>query len=528
MQKRFVFKILLCGILLWLLSNPIYAQMQDNNQTHEESQGQTTHEESQQEQHTQESKKDCLQCYQGNCVNVCEKNNDKYSGVEDYLEEQPFIARWGGLLMYHGLNVLTQGMFDTLTQSDDDNTRFYGFMGFYGKNSRLGDNKDSYGNFYMSASVRVEEEIAFIGHKIGGGIGIMLASGWGGAGFIDENPTHFNYKNYNGGNEYVITFSQLYADYQTKRFLLKSGVFEGELDWMSDIHRGIFTSFDYTYGKAYGSWINEYLHAQREEQSYFEELKNGYYGGQMFVLGSKLGTKKHRYGDIYAYHLTSLYTAFGGKLDANIEFAELYNLRILTHGNYLKAHRKMGIEQDIRGRQIGDTYLLTLQPSFGYYGNALRGRGVSWVLGGGYALVGKNDYLQAQFGGNMYVFEAEDETPFMFNVIAPGGYHNGSNATNMFQAQVESVYGFGAFQYNALVFNVMARHSKGRQEREIGGEQLQISVGFGLNMSKWSKQNMGIVAVYMEQKMRESFEVINPSKYVRDTSYIKMFYEVRF
>lgn len=93
LQKRFVCKILLRGILLWLLSNPIYAQIQDNNQTQEESQGQITHEESQQKQHTQESKKDCLQCYQGDCVNVCEKRNNEYSSVWDYLDEQPFIAR---------------------------------------------------------------------------------------------------------------------------------------------------------------------------------------------------------------------------------------------------------------------------------------------------------------------------------------------------------------------------------------------------------------------------------------------------
>ena len=209
----------------------------------------------------------------------------------------------------------------------------------------------------------------------------------------------------------------------------------------------------------------------------------------------------------------------GGKISQDFRFGTSpFSLQFLAHANYLSSQRKgWALGSVNEDRKLGDTYLLTIQPNISYEKGNL-----GYKFGVGYARTGANDFLQAHMGGNLYLFEAEDETPFMYNIIAPGGWHNGTHQTNMFQANTDSAWGFAAIKYNKVAFNLTARYSKGKERRILGGEQLQIALGANWNIYKGL--HLGLTGVYMEQKMRDNSDGFKPT----NTSYGKVFLEYRF
>lgn len=393
-------------------------------------------------------------------------------------------------------------------------TQFYGHIGTFGK-STFGKHRDSYLTLHFAANLSYDF-YAKNDHLLNATIGI-----WGATSLLGGALRH-NAHEYLGnhigdevGNDW--NSNNAFLRYSYRGFSVQAGRFDALVDWVGEHMQGAHIAYDFKYGEIYGAWVNEYAHSSREETSNFVEFKELYYGGNEFVLGVKLGRGGYRLGDIYAYYLTDFFYMLGAKISQDIALGSSpFSLNILAHGNYLSSQRKgWAIGSINESRKLGDTYLITLQPSISYE----RAR-VAYKLGIGYARTGANDFLQAHMGGNLYIFEAEDETPFMYNVIAPGGYHNGTQQTNMFQGNTDSWWGFGALKINPVVFSFTARHSKGTEKRSLGGEQLQIALGFGWNIYKGL--HLGLVGVYMEQKMRD--ELSAPT----NTSYGKAFLEYRF
>lgn len=402
----------------------------------------------------------------------------------------------------------------------------YGHLGVFGKSSVLGKIKDSYMTAHFAAN------LAYNFYNKGETSATAVIGIWGATSLLGGALRH-NAHEYIGnhlgdevGNDWNNNNS--YLEFRHKSFSIMAGRFDAEVDWVGEHMQGVHIEYDYGFGELYATWINEYAHSSREETSNFVEFKELYYGANEFVVGSRFGTQENQFGDIYAYHLTDFFTVGGVKLDAQIPFGEFYSLRLLAHGNYLHSYRQgWALGSVNENRKLGHTYLATAQPSISY-----KGFNLGWVLGAGYTRTGNNDYLQAHMGGNMYVFEAEDDTPFMFNVIAPGGWHNGTHQTSMFQANTDSYYAFWALRYKRVAFNLTARHSLGKEQRELGGEQLQVALGFGWNI--YGGLTLGAVGVYMEQKRRDNTEEflagIEGAGEVKpiNTSYAKAFLEYRF
>lgn len=393
-------------------------------------------------------------------------------------------------------------------------THLYGHIGTFGKSS-FGRHRDSYLTLHFAANISYDF-YAKNDHLLNATIGI-----WGATSLLGGALRH-NAHEYLGnhigdevGNDW--NNNNAFFRYSYRGFSVQAGRFDALVDWVGEHMQGAHIAYDFKYAEIYGAWVNEYAHSSREETSNFVEFKELYYGGNEFVLGAKLGRGEYRLGDIYAYYLTDFFYMIGTKISQDIALGSSpFTLNILAHGNYLSSQRKgWAIGSVNESRKLGDTYLITLQPSISYE----RAK-VAYKLGVGYARTGANDFLQAHMGGNLYIFEAEDETPFMYNVIAPGGYHNGSQQTNMFQGNTDSWWGFGALKINPVVLSLTARHSKGTENRSLGGEQLQIALGFGWNIYKGL--HLGLVGVYMEQKMRDDANA--PT----NTSYGKAFLEYRF
>lgn len=396
-------------------------------------------------------------------------------------------------------------------------TQLYGHIGTFGKSSILGNQKDSYLTLHFSANLSYD----FFKkgeHLLNATIGIWGATSLLG-GALRHNAHEYigNHLGDEVGNDW--NNNSAFLRYEYRGFSLQAGRFDAIVDWVGEHMQGLHTAYDFKYGEIYGAWINEYAHSSREETSNFVEFKELYYGGNEFVLGAKLGSREYRLGDIYAYYLTDFFYMVGGKISQDFRFGTSpFSLQFLAHANYLSSQRKgWALGSVNEDRKLGDTYLLTIQPNISYEKGNL-----GYKFGIGYARTGANDFLQAHMGGNLYLFEAEDETPFMYNIIAPGGWHNGTHQTNMFQANTDSAWGFAAIKYNKVAFNLTARYSKGKERRILGGEQLQIALGANWNIYKGL--HLGLTGVYMEQKMRDNSNGFKPT----NTSYGKVFLEYRF
>lgn len=394
-------------------------------------------------------------------------------------------------------------------------TQLYGHLGTFGKSSIFGKQKDSYLTLHFSANLSYDF-YKKNHHTLNATIGIWGATSLLG-GALRHNAHEYigNHLGDEVGNDW--NNNNAFLRYSYKGFSLQAGRFDAIVDWIGEHMQGLHTAYDFKYGEIYGAWVNEYAHSSREETSNFVEFKELYYGGNEFVLGTKLGSGQYRLGDIYAYYLTDFFYMVGAKIAQDITLGNSpFCLSILAHGNYLSSQRKgYALGSVDESRKLGNTYLLTIQPSISYERDKIGAK-----FGLGYARTGKNDFLQAHMGGNLYIFEAEDETPFMYNVIAPGAWHNGTQQTNMFQGNTDSVWGFVALRYDPVAFNVTARYSKGNETREIGGEQLQIALGANWNIYKGL--HLGLVGVYMEQHKR--LDSSTPTH----TSYGKAFLEYRF
>ncbi|MGX2970799.1 hypothetical protein [Helicobacter sp. T3_23-1059] len=396
-------------------------------------------------------------------------------------------------------------------------TQLYGHIGTFGKSSILGKERDSYLTLHFSANLSYDF-YAKNDHLLNATIGIWGATSLLG-GALRHNAHEYigNHLGDEVGNDW--NNNNAFLRYEYRGFSIQAGRFDAIVDWVGEHMQGAHIAYDFKYGEIYGAWINEYAHSSREETSNFVEFKELYYGGNELVLGAKLGVGEYRLGDIYAYYLTDFFYMLGGKISQDFRFGSSpFSLQILAHGNYLSSQRKgwaLGsINED---RKLGNTYLLTIQPNIAYE----RGR-LGYKIGAGYARTGANDFLQAHMGGNLYLFEAEDETPFLYNIIAAGGWHNGTHQTNMFQANTDSAWGFVAFKYDPVAFNLTARYSKGNEARILGGEQLQIALGANWNIYKGL--HLGLVGVYMEQNNRDNKDGVKPTH----TSYGKAFLEYRF
>lgn len=396
-------------------------------------------------------------------------------------------------------------------------TQLYGHIGTFGKSSILGKERDSYLTLHFSANLSYDF-YAKNDHLLNATIGIWGATSLLG-GALRHNAHEYigNHLGDEVGNDW--NNNNAFLRYEYRGFSIQAGRFDAIVDWVGEHMQGTHIAYDFRYGEIYGAWINEYAHSSREETSNFVEFKELYYGGNELVLGAKLGVGEYRLGDIYAYYLTDFFYMLGAKISHDIRFGgSPFSLQILAHGNYLSSQRKgwaLGtINED---RKLGDTYLLTIQPNLSYE----RGR-LGYKIGAGYARTGANDFLQAHMGGNLYLFEAEDETPFLYNIIAAGGWHNGTHQTNMFQANTDSAWGFVALKYDPVAFNLTARYSKGNEARILGGEQLQIALGANWNIYKGL--HFGLVGVYMEQNNRDNKDGAKPTH----TSYGKAFLEYRF
>ncbi|RDU53018.1 hypothetical protein CQA49_03940 [Helicobacter sp. MIT 00-7814] len=192
-----------------------------------------------------------------------------------------------------------------------------------------------------------------------------------------------------------------------------------------------------------------------------------------------------------------------------------WSLQFLAHFAYSKSFNPtllmpQGDVYTHGQKDIGDTFFSFARLSLHYKKR--------FLIGLGFAQSGEKDFTNA-FLGNRFVFEADDATPFLFNVIAPGGWHNGSNATNMFYGQTRSFYAFSALKFGRLALNFHARESSGQKARVHGGSQRQISAGFGYALD--SHISLGAVAVYMRQMQRFAQEDIN-------SSYLKAFLQYEF
>ncbi|MCI6217362.1 MAG: hypothetical protein MR629_02330 [Helicobacter sp.] len=388
-------------------------------------------------------------------------------------------------------------------ENHEDFSEVSGYIGSFVKSSSLGANKDSYGTLNFSGILSHKP------HK-----DVVLSLGVFGALALLSDPKE-NIKDYSRAS-YVNNKGFLH--YQSNNFSAQLGRFESNLDWLGEHIQGSLLDYkqDLTQStnlRIYAAYANEQAHINREEQSNFEEFQKEYNSKDMIVIGVQIGNKTSSIG-LYEYHFVDIFNTAGANIYLQIPFSLAWSLQALSHFAY--SHSLMPLLRAPENaffhgeKDIGHTYLGFVRISMHYK--------ESFITGLGWVKIGEKDFINAYLG-NKFVFEADDHTPFLFNVIAPGGWHNGSNATNMFYGQTESFYGFGAFKLENLSFNLHIRQSNGIKIRTHGGKQTQISVGVGfMTSNSW---NLGAVAVYMRQERRTSANSIN-------SSYFKTFIEYAF
>ncbi|MGI0440113.1 hypothetical protein ACRE1S_06265 [Helicobacter himalayensis] len=416
-------------------------------------------------------------------------------------------------------------------QNPSDLSLLSGYIGTFAKSSALGDNKDSYGTINLSLMLH---------HHINERLSLWL-------GIFGAIPTLDNPKgNVNDYSRTHYVNDKAFALYQVGNenatFSLQIGRFESHLDWLGEHIQGVqahFTKslFGFNAFRASATYANEQAHINREEQSAFEEFKKEYNSQEMFAFNADFGSEENFLG-IYDYYFGGIFNTMGAKVHLQIPLgsadlrestessdnaraldsknsAPKWSLQFLTHFAYSKSFNPtllmpQGNVYTHGQKDIGDTFFTFARLSLHYKKR--------FLIGLGFTQSGEKDFTNA-FLGNRFVFEADDATPFLFNVIAPGGWHNGSNATNMFYGQTRSFYAFSALKFGRLALNFHARESNGQKARVHGGSQRQISVGFGYALD--SHISFGAVAVYMRQMQRFAQEDIN-------SSYLKAFAQYEF
>ena len=451
-----------------------------------------------------------------------------------------------------------------------------GYIGTFAKSSALGENKDSYGTINLSLMLHHH-----VNERLSLWLGVFgaiptLDSPRGNVN--DYSRTHYvndkAFALYQVGQAGGASFSVQAGRFESHLDWLGEHIQGVQAHFTKPL-------FGASAFRASATYANEQAHINREEQSAFEEFKKEYNSREMFAFGAELGSEENFLG-IYDYYFEGIFNTIGAKvhlqiplgaestksthaLDSNqrnrnqnshqpnsvAESCNLINrttpsviaqakcneaeaeakcdslarddtineigwsLQFLAHFAYSKSFNPtllmpQGDVYTHGQKDIGDTFFSFARLSLHYKKR--------FLIGLGFAQSGEKDFTNA-FLGNRFVFEADDATPFLFNVIAPGGWHNGSNATNMFYGQTRSFYAFSALKFGRLALNFHARESSGQKARVHGGSQRQISAGFGYALD--SHISLGAVAVYMRQMQRFAQEDIN-------SSYLKAFLQYEF
>lgn len=364
------------------------------------------------------------------------------------------------------------------SHSDSILNSFYGHAGFFGKTNILGKNKDSYGVFSASIGLtyNVQDMLFF-------NIGI-----YGMTPFMEyPNGITRDYvsSKFNTNNAYVKYITEGF-------FSVTVGRYHEERDWLKHYVQGAGIDIDYNWIKIWGNWVDEQAHANREHLTDFNIFKNTYNKQWLGAAGINL----NMFGidlEPYYYYMNNYFWSAGGKIGADIDIGKEWNSKTIVHYAYLDS--KVDVSPDshsnVNLQQADTSSLFWFEEAIKYQKNE-----DSVIFGAGFIKVWKSYFKLANLG-NMSRFETHSDKDY--DVIEPGGLDNGTNTSNMFNANTRTIYGFVGFKIKDFSMMILGRNSKGN-----GIIQDSYSLG-----GKWKiidGINIGGVGVYMmENKRNMSF-----------------------
>ncbi|MGI0439684.1 outer membrane family protein [Helicobacter himalayensis] len=289
---------------------------------------------------------------------------------------------------------------------------------------------------------------------------------------------------------------------------LKLGRFEDEFDWVGHSLQGAqgfvkANIFDDTLLKVSALWVNEQAHITREFSSDFNFYRD-LYDRQNLYMGEIGLTSYHASLKGFGYVMPEFFSVFGGKTELEfgkrsrfyaktmLQYAYLDSLFKQEAHHHEHSHSHEGHTHNIGTR--GDTYLVWLEQTFAYK-NKLE-------FGAGFQQIGTHFFEIANMGTTMR-FEAHNHAHNGFGVIAPGGMHNGSHTTNMYEAKARTWYAFLDYSIRNTSFEVLARNS-------VSAQKTQNALSLGVKHNFTEQLEIGAIGIYMLEK-HEAESALNKS-----------------
>lgn len=422
---------------------------------------------------------------------------------------------------------------------------FRGSIGVFGKTSAFASerqkaNKDSYSMLFatmiFSANPFSHYNNSADGIVAGLGASAFVPFGMD-TGFSLQTGGHLQQNAYNYLNaKFVPNVAHLgyVKDFGLWKVDIKAGRFEEGFEWIWHSVQGAKASITRDFGggnhiNLYGLWANEQAHITREFSTDFDFYKQMYGRNNFFVLAGDIAYRGFVFTP-YGYYMQEYFGVYGGKASYDIGFGKQFSKsptnstntkettsthswrsKTLVHyaflySNYARIHAghnmmnhassSNGHEQHTISGERGDSFLILAEQEFRFKENL--------AFGVGFQYIGKHFFEIANMGSTSR-FETHAHSHDGFGVLQPGGMHNGSQMTNMYNSYTSTWYGFVNIGFNKTRFGQFALQAMGRDSRNSSTSQSQASIGLKYDIPYGFE--LGAVAVFMLEKQARQAEL---------------------